>query len=71
MTILIRRLNGVSKVRLRQSLELFGKATVTDVDTKETFEVHVVDGELVILNNGSADIAQTIAVAAIQRAAKR
>jgi hypothetical protein len=77
MSILIRRLDGNSfglitgKARLRIALDLFGKATVIDAETHETFEVHEVDGEIVILDNGSAAIAQTIAANAIERAAQR
>ena len=75
MSILIRRVDGGTfepvngHVRLRASLEVFGKATVTDMDTQETFDVHMVNGQIVILDDGKAAIAETIAVAAIERAA--
>lgn len=77
MTILIRRVDGSTfepidgHHRLRASLEVFGKATVTDAETLETFEVHEVDGKIVVLDDGSGAVAQTLAAAAIERAAQR
>lgn len=77
MTILIKRFDGDAfeivngHARLRASLEVFGKATVTDIDTKESFDVHLVDGQIVSVEDGRLAISETIAVAAIRRAAQR
>lgn len=76
MTILIHRIDGRTfqfingHARLRASLEVFGKATVTDAETNETFEVHEVDGQLVVLSDGHGQAAETIAATVIKRAAK-
>ena len=77
MTILIRRIDGGTfqpingHARLRASLEVFGKATVTDAETHETFEVHEVDGLIVVLADGRAAVAETLAATAIEHAARR
>ena len=76
MSILIRRVDGSTfqlingAARLRASLEVLGKARVTDSETHETFEVHLVDGEIVVLDNGRSAIAETVAATAIERAAR-
>lgn len=70
MSILIRRIDGRAlqlingQSRLRASLEVHGKATVTDAETHETFEVHEVQGELVLLSDGRGAAAETIAATA-------
>lgn len=69
MTILVRRLNESSfecvggHLRLRVGLDVLGKVPVQDVDTGEIFEVHEVDGQIIILDNGH-DRANTIAAGA-------
>lgn len=74
MTITVRRLNGNTfecvngDIRLRVGLDVLGKVSVQDIETGETFEVHEVDGQIVILDDGSKDRANTIAVQAIDRA---
>ena len=77
MSILVRRIDGGTfqvtngHARLRASLEVFGKATVMDTETHETFEVHEIDGQIVVLKDGHAAVAETLAVTAIEHAARR
>lgn len=77
MTISVRRIDGGNfeivdgHARLQACLAVTGKATVTDVETHETFDVHEVDGRLVILSDGRTAVAETLAVAAIKRAARQ
>lgn len=74
MNINVRRLNGKTfecvngHMRLRAGLQVMGKMSVQDIETMETFDVHEVDGQLVILDDGSNDRANTIAAQAIDRA---
>ncbi len=74
MTITVRRLNGNTfecvngYMRLRVGLDVLGKVSVQDIETGETFDVHEVDGQIVILDDGSKDRANTIAAQAIDRA---
>lgn len=73
MTITVRRLNGNTfeclngHALLRVGLDVMGKVPVQDVETGETFEVHEVDGEIIILDDGSKDRAETIAHHLIER----
>lgn len=75
-TITVRRLTGNTfqcvngHMRLRVGLDVMGKVPVTDIETGETFEVHEVDGEIVVLDDGSKDRANTIAAKAIDRASQ-
>lgn len=77
MTITVRRVNGQllecinGHHRLLAQLQVFGKATVTDTETGESFDVHEVDGQIVALDGGHGAIAETVAAAAIERAARR
>jgi hypothetical protein len=77
MNITVRRTNGQTFEltngvhRLKAQLEVFGKASVTDAETGETFDVHEVDGQIVALDDGRSAIAETVAAAAIERAAQR
>lgn len=76
MTIYVQRINGGTfqirdgNMRLRAALSVFGYANVTDVETGDQFRVHEVDGEVVVLSEPGAAAAETIADAAIQRAAR-
>ena len=76
MTIYVQRINGVTlKVRsghrrLRAAMSTFGYANVTDMETDEQFMVHEVDGQIVVLAAPGAAVAETIAAAAIKRAAR-
>lgn len=73
MTIMVRRLSGNTfecvngHGRLLAGLQASGKVTVQDTETMETFDVHKVDGQIVILDDGSNDRARTIASLAINR----
>ena len=77
MTITVRRVDGETfqivggAYQLNSELQLRGKATVTDIETQETFMVHVVEGRVVPLDQGHSAIAETIAAAAIERARRR
>jgi hypothetical protein len=55
--------------RLRAALAVFGKATVTDAESKEEFEVHEVEGDVVFLQKPGQAIAETLADSAITKAA--
>jgi len=74
MAIMVRRLNGNifecvnGYGRLLAGLQATGKVTVQDTETMETFGVHYVDGQIVILDDVSNDRARTIAALAINRA---
>lgn len=74
MTIMVRRLTGDTfecvngHGRLLAGLKATGKVTVQETETMETFDVHEVDGQIVILDDGSNDRARTIAALAINRA---
>lgn len=76
MTIIVRRTSGeafellTGRHRLTAALQVFGKATVTDAETSETFEVHLVDGQIVALQRPGEALAETEAERAIQRAAR-
>ncbi len=76
MTITVRRqtantfevMNGHH--RLKVCLALQGKATVIDAETGEHFDVHEVDGQIVVLQRPGEAAAEAIADAAIGRAAR-
>lgn len=74
MNITVRRLNGNTfecvngHMQLRAGLAACGKVSVQDIETGDTFDVHEVDGQIVILDDGSKDRADTIAAQAIDRA---
>lgn len=76
MTIIVRRTTGeafellTGRHRLIAALQVFGKATVIDAETNETFEVHQVDGQIVALQRPGEASAETRAIHAIQRAAR-
>ena len=76
MTIYVQRTAGNTfeirsdRHRLRAALQVFGKAIVTDCETDEKLEVHEVDGQLVVLDDGRAAIAATVASNTIERAAR-
>lgn len=76
MTILVRRKTAsafevVSGMRsLLAGLHFGLKVPVQDADTGESFEVHLVDGEIVALQRPGEAEAETIAAAAIERAAQ-
>lgn len=76
MTIIVRRTNGEAfellsgRHRLSAALQVFGKATVMDAETTETFEVHQVDGQIVALQRPGEASAETQAVRAIGHAAR-
>jgi hypothetical protein len=53
---------------LRAALQVFGKATVTDADTGDTFEVHEMDGQVVVLERPGEAAAELAAAKAIERA---
>ena len=57
--------------RLRASLDVFGVATVTDLETHETFEVHEVNGQVVAVADKPTAVVETIAATAIERAARK
>jgi hypothetical protein len=77
MNILVRRRDGGSYEciagihRLRAILAAVGKCSVTDCETHETFEVHEVDGQILVLDDGSKARAETVASQAIERARGR
>lgn len=56
--------------RLKASLKVFGKVSVTDVETGECFEAHDVDGQVFALQRPGQAVAETAAVKAIRRAAR-
>lgn len=74
MTVNVKRRDGgsfdciVGHTRLRAQLEALGKATVVDVETGESFEVHQVDGQIVVMEDGRNARAETLASQAISRA---
>lgn len=74
MTINVRRLNGTTfecvngHMRLRAGLDVFGKMPVQDIETGDIFDVHEVDGQILVLDNGSEDRADTFAAQTIARA---
>jgi len=74
VTITVRRLNGTTfecidgHMRLRAGLNVLGKVSVRDIETGEIFEVHEVNGQILVLNEGSKDRADTIAAQTIARA---
>jgi antitoxin component of MazEF toxin-antitoxin module len=55
-------------MRLDAGLQL-GKVTVTDIETQEEIEVHLVDGEIILLATVAKVRAETLAAAAIESAA--
>lgn len=77
MSIFVRRICGSTfqivsgHARLRVMLNEIGQATVTDIETKEVFDVHMVDGEIVVLSSPQKAAAETLAVAAITKASNR
>ena len=76
MTIIVRRTTGEAfellsgRHRLSAALQVFGKATVMDAETAETFEVHQVEGQIVALQRLGEASAETHAARAIQQAAR-
>lgn len=73
MTIIVRRNGGALEVvsgrhRLKALIHIYGKAIVTDVESQEQFEVHEVDGQIIVLQSPAAAAAETTATAAIARA---
>jgi hypothetical protein len=77
ITIYVQRINGGTLAirsghsRLRAALKVFGYANVIDMETGEQFRVHEVDGQIVVLAAPGAAVAETIAVAVIQHAARK
>lgn len=75
MTILVKNVGSSTyecvsgHMRLEVGLR-FGKVTVTDVETQEQIEVHLVDGEIIVLATVAKVGAETIAAAAIEHAAR-
>lgn len=65
MTIYVQRMTGGTlkirdgRARLRASLNAFGYANVTDMETDEQFRVHEVNGQLVELTAPRAESAKT------------
>jgi hypothetical protein len=73
-TAIVRRATGESftcisgQQRLVTALQMIGKATVRDVETGETFEVHVVDDRIVVLHGVQDAIAETRMARAVEKA---
>ena len=74
MTILVKKVGSSSYecvsggMRLDAGLQL-GKVTVTDIETQEEIDVHLVDGEIIVLATVAKVFAETIAATAINSAA--
>jgi hypothetical protein len=74
MTILVKKVSSTTyecvsgHMRLEAGLRS-GKVTVTDIETQEQIEVHLVDGEIIVLATVAKGVAETLAAAAIERAA--
>jgi hypothetical protein len=77
MTILVRRRDGSSFEcvnglhRLRAGLQVFGRMRVRDQETGEEFDVHEVEGQLVVLSTPAQDFAETKAAKLIAKARQR
>lgn len=75
MTILVKKVSPSAyecvsgHMRLKAGLG-FGKVTVTDIETQEQIEVHLVDGEIIVLATVAMGAAETLAAVAIERAAQ-
>ena len=76
MRVLVRQTTGdsfqvVAGVRrLKVALQVFGKVSVTDVETGESFEVHEVEGQVVALQQPGEAAAEVAAEQAIHRASQ-
>ncbi|MES2877504.1 MAG: hypothetical protein V4713_03710 [Pseudomonadota bacterium] len=75
MTILVKKISSSSYECVSGHMQLeaglgFGKVTVTDIETQEQIEVHMVDGEIIVLATVAKGAAETLAAAAIERAAQ-
>lgn len=57
--------------KLQGALQAHGIAEVQDIETSETFKVHIVEGQIVVLATPQDAIAETQAAVAIARAAGR
>jgi hypothetical protein len=74
MTIHVRRRDGTSFEclsgihRMRAALQVFGRVKVRDIDSGEEFDVHEVEGQLVVLSTPAQDFAETKAAQLIARA---
>jgi hypothetical protein len=74
MTILVKKVGACAyecvsgAMRLGAALQ-FGKVTVTDIETQEEIDVHLVDGEIIVLATVAKARAETIAAAVIESAA--